>query len=46
MVKFKFESFKKVDHQFGNIVQDDNLNDFLTSINADEGRNDFVIFMA
>ena len=44
VVKFKFESFKKVDHQFGNIVQDDNLNDFLTSINADEGRNDFVYF--
>mgnify|MGYP001177543999 CR=1 FL=1 len=43
-VEFGFKSFKKVDHQFGNIVQDDNLNDFLTSINADEGRNDFVYF--
>ena len=43
-VEFEFESFKKVDNQFGNIVQEDNLNDFLTSINADERRNDFVYF--
>ena len=43
-VEFGFKSFKKVDHQFGNIVEDGNLHDFLTSINADEGRNDFVYF--
>ena len=43
-VEFEFESFKKVDQQFGDIVQDENLNDFLSSINADEGRNDFVYF--
>ena len=43
-VEFEFESFKKVDNKFGNIVENNNLNDFLSSINPNEGRNDFTYF--
>lgn len=43
-VEFDYESFKKVDNKFGNIVENNHLNDFLTPINANEGRNDFVYF--
>lgn len=43
-VKFNFDSFKKVDDNFGNIVNGDNLNDFLTSITPNQNKNDFVYF--
>ena len=43
-VSFKYEYFKKVDNKFGNIVKDGELNDFLSSINPSQDRNDFVYF--
>tara|TARA_B100001093_G_scaffold519839_1_gene610853 strand:+ start:12490 stop:13326 length:837 start_codon:yes stop_codon:yes gene_type:complete len=43
-VSFKYEYFKKVDNNFGNIVKDGELNDFLSSINPSQDRNDFVYF--
>lgn len=44
IIEFDFKSFTKVDNKFGNIVEEDSLNDFLSSINPNEGRNDFVYF--
>tara|TARA_B100001113_G_scaffold342823_1_gene329429 strand:+ start:374 stop:1207 length:834 start_codon:yes stop_codon:yes gene_type:complete len=43
-VNFKFKSFKKVDDSFGNIVVGDDLNDFISSINPNQRKNDFVYF--
>jgi len=43
-INFNFDSFKKVDDDFGNIVIDDDLNDFLSSITPNQNKNDFVYF--
>jgi galactose mutarotase-like enzyme len=43
-VEFEFESYEKVDNQFGNIVGKESLNSFLTSIKPNQDSNDFVYF--
>tara|TARA_B100000214_G_C23963940_1_gene626744 strand:- start:1097 stop:1933 length:837 start_codon:yes stop_codon:yes gene_type:complete len=43
-IDFKFESYQKVDEQFGNIASNNNLNNFISSINKNEGTNDFIYF--
>ena len=43
-VVFKYDYFKKVDENFGNIVSSDKLNDFLSSVKPNQNRNDFVYF--
>lgn len=43
-VSFNFDYFKKVDKNFGNIVFDDQLNDFLTDVRPNQNKNDFVYF--
>jgi len=43
-VEFEYEYFQKVDINFGNIVNQNQINDFLSSVNANEGKNDFVYF--
>ena len=43
-INFKFDSFKKVDDSFGNIVVGNDLNDFISSITPSQRKNDFVYF--
>ncbi len=43
-IDFNFESYQKVDEQFGNIASNNNLNSFISSINKNEGTNDFIYF--
>ena len=43
-VEFEYEDFQKVDINFGNIVDQNQINNFLSSINPNEGKNDFVYF--
>tara|TARA_B100000965_G_C19543366_1_gene736605 strand:+ start:15 stop:851 length:837 start_codon:yes stop_codon:yes gene_type:complete len=43
-IYFTFERFKKVDNNFGNIVNSKNLNNFLSLINENQNSNDFLYF--
>ena len=43
-VSFKFDHFQKVEENFGNIVLNEQLNDFLSRVNPDQNKNDFVYF--
>ena len=36
--------YQKVDDKFGNIVIGDDLNDFISSINKNQNKNDFIYF--
>ena len=40
----KFDHFQKVEENFGNIVLNEQLNDFLSRVNPDQNKNDFVYF--
>ena len=41
---FQYDYFKKVDENFGNIVTNNGIENFLTDVTTDQGSNDFLYF--
>ena len=41
---FQYDHFKKVDENFGNIVTNNGIENFLTDVTTDQGSNDFLYF--
>ncbi len=44
IVDFKFSHFQKVDNEFGNIISQNDLSNFLNNVNENESKNDFAYF--
>ena len=43
-INFKFDNYQKVDKEFGNIISNNDLSNFLNNVNENESKNDFAYF--